>query len=55
MTLPQMRKALGALSAALVVIVSEGVLPDPWQSWVTCVAAVAGVLAVYQLPNDPAA
>jgi hypothetical protein len=54
-TLGQIRKALGALAAAAAVIVAQGVLPDPWQAWVTCGAAVAGVLAVYQLENDPPA
>ena len=51
----EVRKALGAAGAALAVIVAQGVLPDPWQGYVTCAAAVLGVLAVYRLPNDPAA
>lgn len=51
----EIRKALGAAAAALAVVVAQGVLPDPWQAWVTCAAAVAGVLAVYRLPNDPPA
>jgi hypothetical protein len=49
----QVRKAIGAAGAALAVVVAQGVLPDPWQGYVTCAAAVLGVLAVYQLPNDP--
>jgi len=52
-TVGQVRKALGAAGAAAAVIVAQGVLPDPWQAWVTCGAAVAGVLAVYGLENDP--
>jgi hypothetical protein len=51
--LGEVRKALGAAAAALGVVVAQGVVPEPAQSWVTCVAAVLGVLAVYQLPNDP--
>ena len=53
MKLEEIRKALGAAAAALGVVVAQGVVPEPAQSWVTCVAAVLGVLAVYQLPNDP--
>ena len=52
MKIGEIRKALGAASAALAVVVAQGVLPDPWQAWVTCAAAVAGVLAVYRLQND---
>jgi hypothetical protein len=55
LTVGQVRKALGAAAAAAAVVVAQGVLPEPWQSWVTCAAAVLGVLAVYQLPNDPQA
>lgn len=52
MKLGEIRKALGAAGAALAVVVAQGVLPDPWQAWVTCAAAVLSVVAVYQLPND---
>lgn len=55
MRLGEVRKALGAAGAALAVVVAQGVLPAPWQGYVTCAAAVLGVLAVYQLPNDPPA
>lgn len=45
-------KFLVALAAALGVVASSGLLPEPYSTWVTVAVAALGAGMVYLVPNE---
>lgn len=54
MNLASIRKFLAALTGAVAVAVANGLLPAPWDKWVSGALAVATAFVVYLVNNEPA-